>query len=142
MSTYYCHECARQYRHISPVDPSALTANQYQLDKFVKHTAPTGVYPTNSVFYDNSWSGYQNYMVTVAASGCLEVDNYGRKNLIYFAGEETGLRYDNGSFTAPCSGVMLVCGESVGYVHAFPIDFSPESRICAQCGKLVPFDPR
>lgn len=141
MPTYYCYECARLHEYVTPVDPAALPATQYQLDKYVKHTAPTGVYPTNSVFNDPSWSGYRSHMVAAAASGCLQIDDQGRKNLIYFAGKETGLRYDNGVFTAPCSGVALVCGENSGRFHAFPSEFHPESRKCSCCGQPVPFDP-
>lgn len=143
MPTYYCYKCVRKYELVSPVDdPTDLTASQYQLDKFIKHTDPTGVYTTNSVFLDSSWSTYQGYIVTTASSGSLEIDDKGRKNLIYFAGSETGLRYDNGVFTATCSGVVLVCSEDTGRFHAFPSDFQPESRKCAICGEAVPFDPR
>ena len=142
MPRYYCYECARLNGLISPVDPSTFGDPDYQLEKFVKHTAPTGVYPLNSIFHDPTWTSYKNYMVTTSASGCLEVDDNNRKNLIYFAGEETGLKYINGVFTALCSGVKLVCSENVGRVHGFPIDFHPESKNCALCGRCVPFDPR
>ena len=143
MPTYYCYKCVRECGLVAPVnDSTALTASQYQLDKFIKHTAPTGVYPTNSVFLDTSWSTYQRYIVTTASSGSLEIDDQGRKNLIYFAGRDTGLRYVNGLFTATCSGVVLVCSENTGRLHAFPGDFQPESRKCAICGEAVPFDPR
>ena len=142
MPEYYCYKCARNKGHIAPIDPSAINATPYQLEKYLKHTAPTGIYPKNSVFNDPSWQSYKDYMVAPAASGCLEIDDAGRKNLIYFAGEETGLLYENGTFTASCSGVMLVCGEDVGKAHSFPTDFFSESRICKGCGELVPFDPR
>jgi len=88
MPTYYCHICARNQNLVTPVNPTGLTANQYQLDKFLKHTAPTGVYSTNSVFDDKQWTDYEEYMVTTTASCCLEIDDQGRKNLIYFAGKK------------------------------------------------------
>lgn len=82
MPTYYCYKCVRELGLVPPVnDPTALTASQYQLDKFIKHTAPTGVYTTNSVFLDSSWSTYQHYIVTTASSGSLEIDDQGRKTL-------------------------------------------------------------
>ena len=141
MATYYCYRCARSQGHVNPVDPTLLIGlTQYQLDKYVKHTAPTGIYPTNSVFSSPDWSQYHNYMVAGAASGCLEIDN-NRKNLIYFAGKETGLKDNLGVYSATCSGVKLVCTEDGGKLHAFPIDFVPESRTCAHCGAAVPFDP-
>lgn len=139
--TYYCHKCARLKGYISPIDPSELERSQYQLEKFIKHTAPDRAYPTNSVFNDSNGETYQSYMVSAAASGCLEIDDQGRKNLIYFAGKETALRYEDGIFAATCSGVTVVCGESSGHIHAFPSDFHPESRNCDCCGDSVPFDP-
>lgn len=142
MPTYYCYECARLHGHISPVDASAVSANSYQLGKFIKHTAPTGNYPVNSIFNDPDWSSYQDFMVTTANSGCLEVDDQGRSNLIWFAGEETGLRYDSGMYSASCSGVKVVLAENSGTIHAFPSDFHPESKTCGHCGKSVPYDNR
>lgn len=142
MATYYCHECARRYGRVDPADTSELSADEYQLEQFVKHTAPTGVYPTNSVFHDGTWETYRDFVVTTAVSGCLEIDARGRNNLIYFAGKETGLRYENGAFTSLCSGVKVVCSESAGRIHAFPSNFHAESQTCADCGRPVPFDPR
>lgn len=141
MATYYCHECVRRYRLHLPVDPSTGSASSYQLDKFVKHVAPTGTYAVNSVFDDKDWQTYKDYMVTTAASGCLEVDDMGRENLIFFAGERTGLRYDHGNPTATCSGVKLVCTADSSRFHAFPSDFEAESRVCSICGQPVPFWP-
>jgi hypothetical protein len=141
MSTYYCHLCCRTLGLIAPADASAINASGYVLEKFIKHTAPTGTYPVNSVFDNTDWHKYKDYAVVTAASGCLEIDDQNRKNLIYFAGERTGLRYDNGQFTCPCSGVKLVRAENVTRLHPFPSDFHPESRQCANCGVPVPFDP-
>ena len=38
--TYYCHKCASTNLSITPSIPYNLTGTQYQLDKFMKHTAP------------------------------------------------------------------------------------------------------
>src|SRR5689334_7580821 len=100
MPKYYCHECARICGYVAPGIPSSglIPATVYQLDKYIKHTAPSGIYSLNSVFNDPSWGIYQNYMIAGAASGCLQIDDAGRKNLLFFAGEETGLTYQSGSF--------------------------------------------
>lgn len=142
VSYYYCYKCARDCGHITPVDPSRLNATKYQFDKFIKHTAPTGVYHRNSVFDADDWATYERYCVTTAASGCLEVDDQGRKNLIWFAGERVGLLDDGQSFRAPCSGIKLVCCEDEARLHPFATDFRPESRTCEKCGARVPYDPR
>jgi hypothetical protein len=140
MPTFYCHECARKNNLIAPVMPvSGLApASGYPLEKFIKHTAPTGVYAVNSVFNDPSWPTYQNYLVAGAASGCLQIDDIGRKNLLFFAGKETGFTFQSGVSPVSCSGVIVVCSERSGRVHAFPNALPAESQNCALCGRLVP----
>jgi hypothetical protein len=140
MPSYYCHECARQHGYVSPSIPSSgLAPNAgIQLEKFIKHTAPTGVYSINSVFNDSKWETYQNYIVAGAASGCLEIDDRGRKNLLFFAGKETGLTYQSGGFMISCSGVIVVCCEDAARIHAFPNSMSAESHTCVICGRRVP----
>jgi hypothetical protein len=110
----------------------------YLLEKFIKHTVPTSVYEINSVFNDPSWPTYQNYLVAGPASGCLQIDDRGRKNLLFFAGKETGLTFQSGRPTIHCSGVIVVCSETSGKIHAFPNDLPAESQKCALCKKLVP----
>jgi hypothetical protein len=80
MTIYYCHECARKEAHVLPVIPISGhgPANMYQLEKYIKHTAPTGVYSLNSVFNDPTWPIYQNYLVAGAASGCLQAETGGQ----------------------------------------------------------------
>jgi len=140
MAVYYCHACARIESHVSPVIPGSGLgpANTYQLEKFMKHTTSTGVYALNSVFNDPSWPTYQNYLVAGAASGCLQIDDVGRKNLLFFAGKETGLTYQSGAYHTSCSGVIVVCSENASKIHAFPSSIPAESQVCARCGIPVP----
>src|SRR5947208_15019894 len=89
MPTYYCHECARKHNLIAPIMPvSGLipASGTYSLGKFIKHTAPTGVYAVNSVFNDPSWATYQNYLVAAAASGCLQIDDSGTQEPPFLCG--------------------------------------------------------
>jgi hypothetical protein len=134
----------------NPIPPSTLesyrgdgstNASQYQLEKYMKHTAPSGCYAINSVFDNPTWDNYQNYLICASASGCMEVDDYGRKRYIWHAGSTTGIQYNNGQFESTCSGITVVLAENVSHVHAYPYNFHPESRPCAKCGRLVPFDP-
>ncbi len=139
MSKYYCHECMMVNSIVTPASPIALTGTQYQLDKFIKHTAPSQSYPLNSVFDDPTYKAYSKYVVSTSASGLLEIDDQGRNNLMWFAGSRTGAEYRNGVFTAPTEGVKVVWPESGTKLHAFPITGSPHRSVnCASCGKALP----
>ncbi len=108
----------------------------------MKHTAPSAsaVYPINSVFNDSTYQSYENHIVNAAASGFLEIDDKGRKNIIWFAGSQIGVEYHNGVFVTPTDGVKLVLSEDDNRLHAFSIGSSPlQSASCAFCGKLIPF---
>ncbi|MCI0558924.1 MAG: hypothetical protein MN733_10545 [Nitrososphaera sp.] len=137
MPKYYCHEHSSSL--VTPASPSSLTGSQYQLDKFVKHTAPTASYHLNSVFAGPTLQAYSTYVVNTAASGFLEVDDQGRKNLIWFAGSQNGVEYRNGAFSAPTAGVKVVWPEDDNKLHAYPIAASPlRIEVCASCGKQIP----
>lgn len=140
MSQYYCHQCSISGSLVTPANPSSLTGTHYQLGKFIKHTSPTASYNLNSVFADPTYQAYSGYVVNTIASGLLEVDNQGCKNLIWFAGSQNGVEYRSGLFTAPTKGVKVVWPESDSKLHAFPIAASPQ-RIegCFSCGKQIPF---
>lgn len=139
MSRYYCHECSILNGLVTPASPVSLTGTSYQLGKFIKHTAPTGTYPLNSIFDDPTYDTYSQYVVTGTASGLLEIDDGNRKNFIWFAGRRTGAEYRNGIFIAPTSGVKVVLPEDDTKLHAFPITASPPSTVnCVSCGKPLP----
>jgi hypothetical protein len=124
---------------VIPANPVSLTGTSYQLGKFIKHTAPTGTYPLNSIFDDPTYSTYCDYVVTGTASGYLEMDNNNRKSFTWYAGQRTGAEYQNGVFVAPTSGVKIVLPENDSKLHAFPIAASPNSiSYCAYCGKPLP----
>jgi hypothetical protein len=139
MNQYYCHQCAISNGLVVPANPNTLTGTSYQLGKFIKHTAPTGTYPLNSVFDDPTYDTYSRYIVSGTASGLLEIDDLGRKNFVWFAGQRTGAEYQNGVFIAPASGVKIVLPEDYTKLHAFPITTSPGSiSNCVSCGKILP----
>lgn len=139
MKKYFCHECAISNSLVTPVNPAILTETEYQLCKIIKHTAPLKSYQLNSVFDDPTIKVYREYMVNTSASGYLEIDDLGRKNLIWFAGSRAGAEYRNDVFVAPDDGIKLVCPENEAKAHAFPIAGSPHLCItCASCGKALP----
>jgi hypothetical protein len=143
MSQYYCHQCAISNSLVSPASPSSLISGSYQLDKFIAHTAPSASHlekDINSVFSDPTYKGYSTYVVNTTASGFLEIDSGGHKNLIWFAGSQTGIEYRKGAFFAPSDGVKVVWPENDDKLHAFPIASSPlQSVVCTLCGRPIPF---
>ena len=139
MTEYYCHECAISHSLVTSASPTSLIGTQYQLDKFAKHTALSGSYQVNSVFDDASLAAYAGYVVNTSASGLLQIDSRGRKNLVWFAGSRNGAEYRNGTFVAPTDGVKLVLKQEDSKVHAFPICGSPHRIVkCQSCGRVVP----
>ena len=138
MSTYYCHACAI-LGLVTPAFPVSLTGTQYQLDKFIKHTAPTGIYSINSVFNDPTYEAYSGFIVTGTISGFMEIDDRGRKNFHWYAGEQTGVEYRNGGYNAPTNGVVIVFPEDDTKLHAYPIQGqSGVINYCANCGAPLP----
>jgi hypothetical protein len=91
-----------------------------------------------SIFNDGRWATYQDYMVDAVNSGCLEIDDQNRKNLVFLAGKETGVTLQSGRFVASCSGVKVVLSEISGRIHAFPFDIIAGSQVCAICGRQIP----
>ena len=142
MTQYYCHQCAISNSLVRPASPSSLNDTPCKMDKFIKHTAPSAsaIYPINSVFNDPTYQAYENHVVNAAASGFLEIDDLGRKNIIWFAGSQIGVEYHDGVFVAPTDGVKLVLPEDDDRLHAFSIGSSPlRSTLCASCGRPIPF---
>ncbi len=138
--TYYCHKCASTNLSITPSIPYNLTGTQYQLDKFMKHTAPNTIYQINSVFDDPTYSQYKDFIVTTCNSGGVEVDSFGRYNQIWYASEKTGMTHTSGGFSHPTSGVRVVLYGNEFKIHAFPDGFNPSEKTCCICREPMPFD--
>jgi len=91
MSKYYCHKCAEILDLLPANTELNYTGSIVQLDKFIKHTMPTASYKINSVFQTNDYDQFKNYMVNSICSGSVEIDNLGRMNIVWVAGEKTNL---------------------------------------------------
>jgi hypothetical protein len=89
MTTYYCHDCAIRLKEWIPATPTNLTGTYYQLEKYIKHTSPITSYNFNSIFTDPASATYSNFIVSAVASGNLEIDDLGRKNLVWVASAHT-----------------------------------------------------
>jgi hypothetical protein len=138
MSNYYCHSCAAISGWMSAASPTSLTGTTYQLEKFIKHTVPTGSYPFVSVFDDPNYGAYRNYVVYTSGSGCLEIDDRGRRNLIWVAGMRVGATFENGVLKSPDDAVKVVLYDDEWKIHAYPtLSDHVETKRCVMCGQLV-----
>jgi hypothetical protein len=131
----YCRLCAGRLGHLTDVFIGAPVLSTYQLGKFLKHTAAGG---DASVFSSTSTGPYGDYIVSAAASGLVEVDDKGRRNFIFIAGQPTGFDYRNGTLIGPTEAVKVVLSSDDKRVHAFPISVGNlTTRRCSGCGALV-----
>lgn len=138
MNQYYCHPCAIKYGKLKPADPIELAGTQYQLEKFIKHTAPSTTYPLNSVFTGPASESYRNYIVTAVGSGYIQIDG-NRINVVWVASATTGVTYRNGNFVAYNDAVKVVFHDDQFKIHGFPIGSAGfGSAACIVCGKPVP----
>jgi len=117
---------------------SGLTPSSgYALQKFLEHTVSGMTGKLKSIFNERGWAPYQDFMVDAVNSGCLEIDNQNRKNLIVLADKETGVTFHSGNFVGSCYAVKVVLSEVSGHSHAFPLDIPAESEVYATCGRRL-----
>lgn len=139
---YYCHECAISTGVIDTIEAEKLnlTGTSYQCGKFMKHTAPTGTFlEKNSIFVDPTYKNYRDNVITGSISGMVEIDERGRKNIIWHAGKVTGVMLVNGVYVAPEDGVKIVLSENEEKIHAYPISgIVGLVRKCQRCGTKLP----
>ena len=135
MSNYYCHNCA-EILGLLPVNVvSNYTGSFVQLDKFIKHTMPTTSFIINSIFQSNDYVQYKDYMVNSILSGSVEIDNLGRMNIVWIAGEKTGATYVNGSFITDNNSIKVVKSSDCNEIHGYPTSSADlELKICSNCG--------
>src|SRR5882724_1652813 len=98
--TYYCHRCAARLGYLQDVYTSDPLQSPYQLVKFMKHILPLS-HQSASVFNSTSSGDYANYVVDAGASGAVELDAQGRRNIILIAGRPTGFSYVAGALVGP-----------------------------------------
>ncbi len=147
MKKYYCHKCALENGIINPLYPEQspytasvdLSGTPYQLGKFIKHTAPSGRPGIVSIFDDPTFKQYENYTITTSLSGCCEVDEMRRINLVWYAGKETGIIFEDSRFKGPAIGVKVVLHDEENKIHTFPIDYENMNiQRCEICGQYIP----
>lgn len=117
-----------------------LLDTRYQLEKYIKHTAP-GTVPVQSVFASPGTQAYADYIVNAAGSGWYQRDDQGSYSMVWYAGTQTGLEYRNGMFHAPASGVRVVCQDDEFKIHGYPDARIIPAISCDGCGRPIPYEP-
>jgi len=137
---YYCHDCAIKNGILKPTIPTLLTGTQYQLGKYLKHTAPTSNCNFNTIFAGPASSTYQNFIVTTVASGHVQIDDQGRTNVTWVASRQTGITYNHNKFVGPTDAVKVVSHDDNNKIHGFPIHSSELGVAkCILCGRPIPY---
>jgi len=136
-----CHQCGISEGLISPNPDETinLTGTTYQLDKYMKHTAPYNQPGFNSVFDDPTYEAYRSYHINASYSGCVEVDGNRRINLVWYAGEENGVLEDDGVPVLNTDSVKVVLSNDHHRVHCFSVASGAtlSAASCELCGAPV-----
>jgi hypothetical protein len=140
MKTYYCHQCAKQKGLIEDPPTGKKVNSLYQYDKYEKHTQIDSSYRLQSIFSDTSTSVYADYMVSAMMEGAVEIDDLGRKNLIWCAGKHNGFRVEAGNIVRPTDAVKVVLSSVSSSVHAYPENSTSfNAGKYAECGRPIVF---
>ncbi|MRS03663.1 hypothetical protein EG832_10660 [bacterium] len=118
---------------------SAALSSTYQLDKYIKHTVPSTNHTIQSIIDNASTSLYRHYIVNAKAAGAVEIDDHGRKNIIYVASSGgIGCTFENGNFVRANNMIKVVIPSDPNKIHAFTDSSTNYSTaICLNCGKQV-----
>ncbi len=138
MGTYYCHHCASELGCIGQLPQGKFVASQYQLDKYVKHTIPSGRFLVQSVFDTPSTQAYRTFALDALAGGAVEVDDAGRTNILWVAGRQTGFRFEHGRLVQPTDAVKVLLSSNSTLVHTYPDNSTSfAAAVCARCGAQI-----
>ncbi len=132
---YYCHRCADKYHLVTRNLSAEPFGTPYKKQKFLKHTTPNTTYEIVSIFSDQSTQAYKGYVLSAAASGCVQVDSLGRVNMMWVADKPPGVTLVNGKFQASANVVILALPHDADRLHAIPWNI-PELPClkCQLCG--------
>lgn len=138
---YYCYECRVGLDGLDTIRTGSVLGSSYQVQKFVKHTlqGSGSTHLLNSVFETTTVNRYRDWIINSAASGCLEIDEQGRHNYLYYAGREIGVTYSDGEFAWTDDCVKLVPPYDEDRIHSFPVSSTSFQEASFQsCSKPVP----
>ncbi len=139
MSEYYCHKCSidkgELNNQIKDFNPSGT---EYQLKKYYKHTVPSNYSGTVSIFDISDNQKYKDYFINTLASGCVEFDDLGRKNIIWIAGKTQGYTFKDSVLQGDADGVKVVLPDDPKKIHAFPTGSAKLTiKKCVVCGENI-----
>ena len=139
MNLYLCHRCASDRKLLGDIPSNdKLTANDYQLEKFIKHTIPSSCASYKTVFTGVGSESYQTAIVNTYLSGGVEIDKFDRVNIFWVGSEANGFAYEGGHVVGLTHGVKVALSHNQNKLHAFPIDAGQlRSEICMECGSMV-----
>lgn len=138
VSVFYCHRCGAEEGFLRQASTGGFLQSSYQLQKFMKHTIPSTVHDVASVFNDPSTQTYANYIVNTFASGCIEIDDRNRLNVMWVAGKQVGMKLEKGVPVLPADAVKLVLSTDPQKVHAYPVSSTTLSTgFCFKCGGAI-----
>ena len=110
------------------------TGTSYQLEKYIKHTIPSAQSHAISIFDMSEGKSFKDFITNTLASGCVEIDDQGRKNIIWIAGKKQGYIWANNALQGDEDGVKVVLSDNPDRIHAFPIASSSlEKGRCMSC---------
>jgi len=139
MEKYYlCSSCKKSTGEINTGMYSDPLGSTYQQDKYKKHTVPTTGYDKQSVFIDFTETEYTGLIQEAVLSGSLEVDEQGRKNIIYPIREKIGVLYSKGIPIREQDVLKVVCSTDGERVHGFTISSTTLSTgVCKDCNNPI-----
>jgi hypothetical protein len=77
-------------------------------------------------------------MINVEASGSLEVDDNGRHNIVWIAGNDVGTLHISGSAVGRQDLVKIVLPHDATKVHLFPSSSAGvRMEVCADCSRTI-----
>ena len=119
MTKLFCHNCDVKLGVSLPANTNSPLDSEYQLEKFLKHTAPVK-YSYVSVFDSTGTENYKNYTVSTASSGWVEEDDRGRINMVWYAGKYTGATFENGIFKSLMAFSAQIACTSPPFISRIP----------------------
>ncbi|GAB4020481.1 hypothetical protein GCM10028808_61760 [Spirosoma migulaei] len=137
---YYCLKCCHQ-APISNVffqQNSNYTGSRDQIKKYTKHTSILNLSHHTSIFTDPN--RYCEYVNLTKASGSIEIDQDGHKNLLYDTQSPIGKILDISGSAILNSTIKLVQGGKEKRQHAYPTG-SINNNICSICGEYIAQNP-
>jgi hypothetical protein len=92
-----------------------------------------------SIFFWQDYPLYRDFTISGSLSGSLQIDDQNRRNLIWYAGRDIGITYENGIYKLPNDAVKVVLSDNPTGIHAFPVNYELQyAERCLVCNRVLP----